>query len=152
MAERSMQGKPLTILLVEDDADHALLVMRTLEDHRTANKVYHVPDGESALDYAFRRGEYADPEKSPRPHLILLDLRLPRIGGIEVVKELKDSEELRQIPVVVLSSSESEKDIAESYNHHANSYVVKPVEFGTFAKLMDDLVFYWLAWNRHPWP
>ena len=152
MAERSMQGKPLTILLVEDDADHALLVMRTLEDHRVANTVYRVPDGESALDYAFRRGEYADPEKSPRPHLILLDLRLPRIGGIEVVKELKDSEELCQIPVVVLSSSESEKDIAESYNHHANSYVVKPVEFGTFAKLMDDLVFYWLAWNRHPWP
>ncbi len=149
MAERSMQGEPLTILLVEDDVDHALLVTRTLEDHRVANRVYRVPDGESALDYVFRRGEYADPERSPRPHLILLDLRLPKMGGIEVVKEIKDSEELCQIPVVVLSSSESERDIAESYKCGVNSYVVKPVEFGTFAKLMDDLVFYWLAWNVH---
>jgi CheY-like chemotaxis protein len=146
-----MNGKPLIILLVEDNVDHTELIMRSFENHLVANKIYHVPDGEAALDYLFRRADYADPEKSPRPHVILLDLRLPRIDGLEVLNEIKGTDELNRIPVVVLTTSEAERDVARAYENHANSYLVKPVDFEMFSKLMVDLGFYWLAWNRHPW-
>ena len=147
-----MDGEPLAILLVEDNPDHVELIMRSLQDHRVANKIYHVPDGESALDYLFRRGNYADPEKSPRPHVILLDLRLPKIDGMEVLEEIKATDELKRIPVVVLTTSKAEGDVARAYGNHANSYLVKPVDFDKFSKLLDDLGFYWLSWNRKPWP
>ena len=146
-----MEGKPLVILLVEDDTDHAELVIRSFQDHRVANRIYHVPDGEAALDYLFRRGDYASPEKSPRPHLILLDLRLPRIDGLEVLKEIKEDEKLRCIPVVILTTSEAESDLARAYDCHTNSYLVKPIDFAKFTQLMKDLGFYWLCWNRQPW-
>jgi CheY-like chemotaxis protein len=146
-----MDGEPLVILLVEDNPDHAELIMRSLQDHRVANKIYHVPDGESALDYLFRRGNYADPKKSPRPHVILLDLRLPKIDGMEVLEDIKATDELKRIPVVVLTTSEAEGDVAKAYDNHANSYLVKPVDFDKFTKLMSDLGFYWLGWNRKPW-
>ena len=145
-----MNGEPLVILLVEDNPDHAELIKRNLADHRILNKILHVPDGEAALDYLFRKGNYADPEKSPRPHLILLDLRIPKIDGLEVLKEIKNSNLLKKIPVVILTSSEAQNDIKTAYQNHANSYLVKPVDFGTFKQLMDDLGFYWLAWNRQP--
>ncbi|MEE8392140.1 MAG: response regulator, partial [Anaerolineae bacterium] len=96
-------------------------------------------------------GEYVDPESSPQPHVILLDLRLPRIDGLDVLQEIKADEELRRIPVVVLTTSEAENDLAQAYEYHANSYLVKPVDFGKFTQLMDDLGFYWLGWNRQPW-
>lgn len=146
-----MDGEPLVILLVEDNPDHVELIIRSLQDHRVANKIYHVPDGESALDYFFRRGNYADPKKSPRPHVILLDLRLPKIDGMEVLEEIKATDELKRIPVVVLTTSEAEGDVAKAYDNHANSYLVKPVDFDKFTKLMSDLGFYWLGWNRNPW-
>ncbi len=145
-----MDGEPLVILLVEDNPDHAELIMRSFEEHRVANRVFHVPDGEAALDYLFQRGRYSDPGSSPRPHLILLDLRLPKIDGLKVLEHIKSSEELRRIPVVALTTSESERDMAGAYNRHVNSYLVKPVDFTKFCKLMDDLGFYWLAWNREP--
>ena len=145
-----MEGEPLIILLVEDNQDHAELIVRSFQDHRVVNKIYHVVDGEKALDYLFRRGEYADPESSPQPHVILLDLRLPRIDGLEVLKEVKADENLRRIPVVILTTSEAESDLAQAYEHHANSYLVKPVDFDKFTQLMDDMGFYWLGWNRHP--
>jgi CheY-like chemotaxis protein len=146
-----MKGQPLTILLVEDNYDHAELVRRSLEGHRIANRLYHVPDGETALDYLNQRGEYSDPAKSPVPHLILLDLRLPKMDGLEVLREIKGSEKLRKALVVVLTSSSSETDLDMAYENLANSYLVKPVDFEKFSKLLDDLGFYWLAWNKHPW-
>jgi CheY-like chemotaxis protein len=145
-----MVGEPVLVMLVEDNPDHAELVMRTMADHRVANKIVHFTDGQSALDYLFRQGEYADPEKGPRPHVILLDLRLPRVDGLEVLKAIKESVELRIIPVVVLTTSEAEKDVARAYGCHANSYLVKPVGYAEFSQLMKDLGFYWLGWNMHP--
>lgn len=145
-----MKGKPFIILLVEDNPDHTELIMQSFRDHRVANKINHVSDGESALDYLFRRGDYADPKKSPRPHLILLDLRLPKVDGLEVLIEIKGTNGLSRIPVVVLTTSEIEKDMNLAYNNHANSYLVKPVDFDKFTQLMDDLGFYWLGWNSKP--
>jgi len=151
MRSKKLKGDPLTILLVEDNPDHADLIIRSLRDHRVANKIYHVLDGEVALDYLFRRGEHAEAGNSPRPQVILLDLRLPKIDGLEVLKKVKTSEDLRKIPVVILTTSEAERDIAKAYDYHANSYLVKPVDFEMFTQLMHDLGYYWLGWNRRPW-
>jgi len=145
-----MNGEPVLVLLIEDNVDHAELVMRTLADHRVANRIYHILDGQTALDYLFRRGVYVDPASSPRPHLVLLDLRLPRVDGLEVLKAIKEAEALRQVPVVVLTTSEAERDVARAYEYHANSYLVKPVGYEDFGELMNDLGFYWLSWNTHP--
>ena len=147
---KQMKGEPVLVMLVEDNIDHAELVIRTLEDHRIANKIQHFLDGEAALDYLLRREQYADPKTSPRPHLILLDLRLPRVDGLEVLQAIKNNDELKNIPVVVLTTSEAEKDVTRAYNNYVNSYLVKPVGFDEFSKLMNDLGFYWLGWNTHP--
>ena len=145
-----MIGEPVLVMLVEDNIDHAELVLRTLEEHRIANKVRHFLDGQSALDYLYRRGEYAGLGETERPQVILLDLRLPRVDGMEVLKTIKEDADLKSIPVVVLTTSEAEKDVAKAYYNHANSYLVKPVGFEDFRKLMDDLGFYWLGWNTNP--
>jgi CheY-like chemotaxis protein len=145
-----MKGELLNILLVEDNEDHAELIRRSLEENQVANRIYWVQDGEEALDYLYQRGTYADKTKSPCPHLILLDLRLPKIDGLEVLKTIKTDEKLKSIPVVVLTSSESEQDIGKVYAFHANSYLVKPLDFEKFTKLMRDLGFYWLGWNVNP--
>jgi CheY-like chemotaxis protein len=147
---KEKERKPILVMLVEDNVDHAELVIRTLEEHRIANRVHHFLDGQSALDYLFRRGEYTDRPSSPLPHVILLDLRLPRVDGIDVLKTIKESDKLKTIPVVVLTTSEAEKDVTRAYNNHANSYLVKPVGFEEFKMLMDDLGFYWLGWNTNP--
>jgi CheY-like chemotaxis protein len=145
-----MIGEPLLVMLVEDNVDHAELVIRTLEEHHITNRVRHFLDGQSALDYLFRRGDFSDQQNSPHPHVILLDLRLPRVDGIDVLKAIKEDDDLKAIPVVVLTTSEAEKDVARAYYNHANSYLVKPVGFEEFKRLMDDLGFYWLGWNTHP--
>lgn len=145
-----MIGEPILVMLVEDNVDHAELVIRTLEDHRIANRVRHFLDGQSALDYLFHRGEFSDSTAAPHPHVILLDLRLPKVDGMDVLRTIKESDELKAIPVVILTTSEAEKDVAKAYYNHANSYLVKPVGFEEFKKLMDDLGFYWLGWNTHP--
>ncbi|MFC1492117.1 response regulator [Nitrospinota bacterium] len=139
------------ILLVEENPDDAKLVIRSFKKQRVANMVHHVTGGGEALDYLFRQGAYADPEKSPRPHMILLDLRLPRMDGLEVLKVIKSSDELASIPVVVLSTSASERDATQAYEDSENSYVVKPLDSQTFTQLMDGLGYYWLAWNFVPW-
>ena len=144
-----MKAKPAIVLLVEDDEEHAVLIMRTLEEVKV--KVYWVSDGEEAMDYLLHRGIYKDEEKSPRPDLILLDLRLPKLDGHEVLKEIKRSEDLKIIPVVVLTISESEADMIKAYHNHANSYLVKPLNFENFKKMMDGMSFYWLRWNQLPW-
>ena len=146
-----MNGEPLTILLVEDNPDHAELIKRNMGDFQVANTLNHVKDGQAALDYLHGRGKYADRQQFPMPHLILLDLRLPKVDGLDVLKEIKIDDALRVIPVVILTTSEAERDMAMAYDYHANSYVTKPVNFIDFSKLLKDLGFYWLAWNRHPW-
>ncbi len=145
-----MIGEPVLVMLVEDNVDHAELVIRTLEQHRIANQIRHFTDGQSALDYLLRQGEFNDPALSPRPHVILLDLRLPRVDGLDVLEKIKANQEIKAIPVVILTTSEAEKDVARAYYNHANSYLVKPLGFDEFRKLMEDLGFYWLGWNTHP--
>ena len=146
----NMAGSPLVILLVEDNDDHAELVIRNMRSQRVANIINRVRDGEEALDYLFHRGKFSAQKANPWPNLILLDLRLPKVDGLEVLRTVKESELLKRIPVVILTSSEAESDIARSYDHHANSYVVKPLDFGIFTRLMQDLGFYWLGWNMKP--
>jgi CheY-like chemotaxis protein len=143
--------EPFVILLVEDNPAHAEMVKRALEGHPVANRIIHLTDGEAALDFLFRRGVFADPEKSPRPHVVLLDLRLPRIDGLEVLREIRTSAVLEKLPVVILTTSEAEIDADRAYEHHANSFLVKPLDFDKFVRLMEDLGFYWLKWNYYPW-
>lgn len=143
-------ARALRILLVEDNADHAELIKRSFEEHRVGNELIHLDDGEKAVDYLKRRGEYASPESSPRPDVVLLDLRLPRVDGLEVLREIKTTDGLRKIPVVVLTTSDTETDIARAYDLHANAYLVKPVGFTEFLDLMRDMGFFWLVWNKPP--
>lgn len=145
-----LTGEPLHILLVEDNEAHAELVIRGMRDQQVANKIHHVLDGEKALDYLFSRGEFTNPVENPRPNLVLLDLRLPRVDGLEVLKTIKTTPSLLRIPVVILTSSDAESDIAKSFDYHANSYIVKPLDFKTFTQLMKELGFYWLGWNARP--
>ena len=149
MREPELKGEAVEMLLVEDDPDHAELIIRGLEDNLVVNRIHHLEDGEAALDYLFRRGKYSNEDTSPRPHLILLDLRLPKVDGLQVLREIKATEDLRRIPVVVLTTSEADDDIGQAYDNQANSYLVKPVEFIKFGQLMRDLGFYWLVWNRN---
>jgi CheY-like chemotaxis protein len=146
-----MNGEPITVLLVEDDPAHAEIVRRNFEDFRMANRLMHVSDGEEALDYLYRRGAFSDPSRSPRPGLILLDLRLPRIEGLEVLKIVKEDGDLCRIPVVILTTSAAESDMVRAYSCHANSYLVKPVDLPKFVEMMKMLGYYWLSWNEYPW-
>ncbi len=145
-----MLAEPILVMLVEDNADHAELVIRTMETHHIPTRILHISDGESALDYLLRRNDYSDPESSPRPYMILLDLRLPRVDGIEVLRMVKGESELRAIPVVILTTSEAEKDLTHAYQNYVNSYLVKPVGFEDFSNLMKDIGAYWLGWNKIP--
>lgn len=135
------------VLLVEDNDDHAELVTRQLAEHVSNARLTRVVDGQEALDYLFHHGRYSDPLENPRPHVVFLDLRLPKVDGLEVIKIVKESEDLRKIPIVVLTTSESERDVTRAYVNHANSYVVKPVDFQKFRDLMNELGIYWLNWN-----
>ena len=143
-------GQPIVILLVEDEPAHAEIVRRNLKDFRVANRIYHVEDGQAALDYLFHQADYADPQSSPQPQLILLDLRLPKVDGLEVLRRIKEDNDLKRIPTVVLTTSDAESDLITAYGNGAGSYLVKPVDFEKFTKLMDVFGYYWLAWNRFP--
>ena len=145
-----MNGEPIVILLVEDDPAHAEIVMRNLEGFRVANRLIHVDDGQKALDYLYRREEFSEPEQAPRPGLILLDLRLPKVDGLEVLETVKGNPDFCQIPVVVLTTSAAEADMIRAYKNHANSYLVKPVAFPDFIEMMKVIGYYWLAWNENP--
>jgi len=146
-----VNGEPITILLVEDEPAHAEIVRRNFEELRLANRLVHVADGQAALDYLHRRGSFADPATSPRPGLILLDLRLPKVDGQEVLKTVKADPTLCSIPVVILTTSAMDADMVKAYDNHANSFLTKPVDHLQFVALMESLGYYWLAWNRHPY-
>lgn len=141
---------PLLILLVEDDPAHAEITRRNLEDCDIPNRLRHVADGQEALDYLLRKGRYADPASSPRPHVILLDLRLPKVEGLEVLRRIKGTPELTAIPVVVLTTSAADRDILGAYASQASSYLVKPVDFEQFGQLLHTFSFYWLELNHYP--
>lgn len=145
-----MKGEPIVILLVEDEEAHAEIVRRNFETCRVANCLMHVADGQAALDYLYQRNEFSDPAKSPRPGVILLDLRLPKVDGLEVLKIIKTDPKLCAIPVVILTTSKVEADMIKAYNSHANSFLVKPVDFAQFSQLLETFGYYWLAWNQNP--
>jgi CheY-like chemotaxis protein len=145
-----IKGEPIIILLVEDDPAHAEIVRRNLEQSRVANKIIHVSDGQDALDYFFDSTAGQTRCVVERPHLILLDLRLPKVDGLEVLQQLKTNSDTRNIPVVVLTTSQAEIDLAKAYEYHANSYLVKPVDFSKFMELMEAFGYYWFVWNQFP--
>jgi CheY-like chemotaxis protein len=138
------------ILLIEDNESHAMLAIRGLSRFSGKHKIIHLEDGEAALEYLFRRGRYTDFKTTPRPQLILLDLRLPKIDGLDVLKQIKEDENLRTIPIVILTSSMAEPDINRAYFFFANSYMVKPLDFSEFRDQMVKIADYWLKWNINP--
>jgi two-component system, response regulator len=143
------------ILLVEDSAEDAQLTMRALKKHNLANRVFHVKDGAEALDFIFATGTYAGRNVGNVPKVIFLDLKLPKLDGLQVLERIRFDDESREVPiknvpVVILTSSKEERDIVESYKLGVNSYIVKPVEFDKFVKAVSDLGLYWLLLNQPP--
>jgi two-component system, response regulator len=136
------------IVLVEDSADDAELVIRSLRKCGITNSLVHLKDGEQALNFLFCEGPYEDHHLPPCPRLILLDIKMPKVDGLEVLRRIKSDERLRLVPVVLLTSSKEDKDINESYQLGANSYVVKPVEFDKLTKTVQGLGLYWLLRNQ----
>ena len=138
------------IVLIEDNPHDAELALRALKKHGLANKVQLLQDGAEALDFIFAAGAYADRSINSRPKVILLDLKLPKVDGLEILRGLKADARTRSIPVVVMTSSQEEQDIVESYRLGVNSYIVKPVDFDKFAQSVADMGLYWLLLNKVP--
>jgi len=143
-------SEAVDILLVEDNPQDAELTIRALKKHNLANRLTTVEDGAEALDFIFCRGRYATREFMHPPKVVLLDLKLPKVSGLEVLRVLKQDEKTRAIPVVVVTSSREDPDIKTAYALGANSYVVKPVDFDGFAEAVSCLGLYWLLVNQPP--
>jgi len=139
--------KSVDILLIEDNPDHAELIIKALRGNNVLNEVHVATSGEEAMDFLSQQGEYAN---AARPGLILLDIKLPGMDGIEFLRWIKADPKLKPIPVVVLTTSAGEKEIVESYRCGANSYIVKPVDFAQFVKAIKDLKLYWMVVNSLP--
>jgi len=140
----------IEILLVEDNPNDIELTLRALKKHNLANKVHVVKDGAEALDYLFANNSYADRDLTQSPKVVLLDLKLPKVDGLEVLRQVKSDERTKTIPVVVLTSSREEQDMIESYKLGVNSYIVKPVDFDKFLDAVGELGLYWLLLNEQP--
>jgi len=143
-----MSVHEIEILLVEDSVSDAELTIRALKKHNMANKLVHLENGAEALDYLFANGAYSEREVKNVPKLILLDINMPKVGGIEVLKQIKGDERTRKIPVIILTSSKEDPDIDKCYDLGANSYVVKPVGFESFMKAVSELGMYWILLNQ----
>jgi len=143
-----MEQYHVEILLIEDNPDEAQLTIRSLKSHNLANRLLHIDDGEEALDFIFSTGKYADNKLPFNPKLILLDLKLPKVDGLEILRRLKADDRTKLLPVAVLTSSNEERDIIESYKLGVNSYIVKPVNFETFSKAVLELGLYWMLLNQ----
>jgi two-component system response regulator len=140
----------IEILLAEDNPKDAEMTQRALRKHNLGNRLFWVKDGEEALDFIFCRGAYAGRDPSYPPKLVLLDIKMPRVDGIEVLRQLKADANARLIPVVVMTSSNEERDVLESYRLGANSYIVKPVDFSVFLDVVAKIGLYWVLTNRVP--
>ena len=139
------------ILLVEDNQDDVDLTLRALRQHKLVSEVVVVKDGAEALDYLFARGPYEDRNPDAVPQLVLLDINLPKLSGLEVLRQLRQDARTKLLPVVMLTTSREERDVAESYANGANSYVQKPVDFAAFTEAVRQLGVYWLMLNETPW-
>ncbi len=142
--------QPITILMAEDDPDDRLMTKEAFEENRLANDLRFVENGEELMDYLYRRGEFSDPDKSPYPGLILLDLNMPRKDGREALAEIKADATLRRIPIVVLTTSKAEEDILRSYDMGVSSFITKPITFEGLVDLMKTLGKYWLEFVALP--
>ena len=142
-----MDRKFVDILLIEDNPDHVELILKALRDNNVLNEVHVVASGEEAIDFLYQRGACAN---AARPGLVLLDIKLPGMDGIEFLRRIKADPELKCIPVVMLTTSAGEEEIVESYNCGANSYIVKPVDFEQFVKVIKELKLYWAVVNSLP--
>jgi len=138
------------ILLVEDNERDAELTLRALTKRHLANKVVHVKDGVEALDFIFGRGIYAHRDANRHPKVVLLDMKLPKVDGLEVLRALKSNDATKAIPIVILTSSAEQRDVVNSYKLGVNSYIVKPVDFENFSKAVSDLGCYWVLLNERP--
>ena len=145
-----MENGEVEVLLIEDNHHEAELTIRSLKKHNLANRLLHIDDGEEALDLIFSRGKYSGDKEPINPKLILLDLKLPKVDGLEILRQIKSDERTRAIPVAILTSSKEEKDIIESYKWGVNSYIVKPVSFESFSSAVSELGLYWLILNQSP--
>jgi two-component system, response regulator len=145
-----MNVDDVEILLVEDNPFDAELTLRALKKHNLANQIVHVKDGAEALDFIFATGAYSHRKIENVPRVVLLDLKLPKVDGIEVLRAMKSDERTKQIPIVVLTSSAEDRDRVETYKLGVNSYIVKPVEFENFIKAVSEVGFYWLLLNKPP--
>jgi len=140
----------IEIILVEDSIEDANLVMRSLKKNNLCNSIVHLKDGAEALDFIFAKEKYADRKIEDKPKLILLDLKMPKIDGLQVLRKLKTDERTKSIPVVIMTSSREDRDLVESYKLGVNGYVVKPVSFENFAKAVAELGLFWLMINQSP--
>lgn len=138
----------IEILLVEDSISDAKLTIRALQKHHLTNNIVHLQDGAEALDFIFAKGSYSGRKIEQTPKIILLDLNMPKIGGLEVLRAIKGDERTRRIPVIVMTSSKEDSDIIASYDLGVNSYVVKPIGFENFSKAVTELGMYWLLVNQ----
>lgn len=138
------------ILLVEDNPNDATLTLQALQKHKLANEIVLARDGVEALDYLFARGAYARRNRAEMPALVLLDIKLPKVDGLEVLREVRANPLTSMLPVVMLTSSREEQDLLESYRLHCNSYICKPVDFAQFVRAVEQLELYWLVTNEPP--
>jgi len=143
-----MNDNKVEVLLVEDNPHDAEMTIRSLKKVNLANRLIHLKDGKEALDFIFAKGAFSDRQIENKPKVILLDIKMPKIDGIEVLRQIKANEITKTIPVVIMTSSKQEQDIITSYNLGVNSYVVKPVDFESFAKAVSELGLYWLITNQ----
>jgi two-component system response regulator len=143
-----MDHNEVEILIVEDSMDDANLTIRVMKKHNIANNLFHVKDGAEALDFIFCKGDYSTRNITEKPKLILLDLKMPKVNGIEVLEKLKSNDSTKTIPVVILTSSQEDPDIKRCYELGANSYIVKPVDFDDFIKSVGEVGLYWLLLNK----
>ena len=146
----SHDRKIVEVLLVEDNPHDAELALRALNRNNLANSIVHVTDGKEALDFLYARNAYADRDKNNHPKVVLLDLKLPKVDGLEVLRTMKDDPALRPIPVVVLTTSREDSDLMTTYQLGVNSYIVKPVDFSQFVEAVRQLGLYWLLINESP--
>lgn len=145
-----MNSKKITILLVEDEPSHRIMIRKNIENQMVKNPIMEVEDGQSALDYIYGVGDYADRHTYPEPDLVLLDINMPKIDGFEVLERLKSDPDKRHIPIVMLTSSASEVEVARSYRNGANAYVTKPMEFSRLAEKLRQLILFWVLTSEFP--